>query len=112
MQHRREASVLPDGQSSPSVPKHFERLDRDRRDGRGDHHPADADGDREGARQQRYEGPRARSPAQAVGRSCWMYWCTSAIAMLPSPTADATRLTRLRRTSPHAKIPATLVSSR
>src|SRR5262245_40450276 len=31
------------------------------------------------------------------------YCCTSAIAMPPSPTADATRLTGLNRTSPHAK---------
>ena len=40
------------------------------------------------------------------------YWCTKAIAMLPSPTAAATRFTGLSRTSPHAKIPGTLVSSR
>src|SRR5215471_8990120 len=32
--------------------------------------------------------------------------------MLPSPTADATRLTRLSRTSPHAKKPGALVSRR
>src|SRR5262249_39413350 len=37
-------------------------------------------------------------------------WCTKAIAMLPSPTAAATRLTGLSRTSPHAKMPGTLVS--
>ena len=37
-------------------------------------------------------------------------WCTKAIAMLPSPTAAATRLTGLKRTSPHAKMPGTLVS--
>ena len=35
-----------------------------------------------------------------------------AIAMLPSPTAAATRLTGPKRTSPHAKMPGTLVSSR
>jgi hypothetical protein len=40
------------------------------------------------------------------------YRWTKAIAMLPSPTADATRLTRLSRTSPHAKTPGTLVSSK
>src|SRR5215216_6178399 len=40
------------------------------------------------------------------------YWCTNAMAMLPSPTAAATRLTGAYRTSPHAKIPGTLVSSR
>ena len=39
-------------------------------------------------------------------------WCTKAIAMLPSPTAAATRLTGPERTSPHAKMPGTLVSSR
>src|SRR4051812_22517214 len=32
--------------------------------------------------------------------------------MLPSPTAAATRLTGLKRTSPHAKMPGTLVSSK
>ena len=40
------------------------------------------------------------------------YWWTKAIAMLPSPTAEATRLTGLKRTSPQAKTPGTLVSSR
>jgi len=40
------------------------------------------------------------------------YWCTKAIAMLPSPTAAATRFTGLNRTSPQAKMPGTLVSSR
>jgi|GEM_PF-6055796 len=35
-----------------------------------------------------------------------------AMAMLPSPTAAATRLTGLERTSPQAKMPGTLVSSR
>src|SRR5262245_10959251 len=40
------------------------------------------------------------------------YWCTKAIAMLPSPTAAATRLTGLNRTSPQAKMPGTLVSRR
>ena len=32
--------------------------------------------------------------------------------MLPSPTAEATRFTGPNRTSPHAKMPGTLVSSR
>src|SRR5690349_24631983 len=41
-------------------------------------------------------------------RNAW----TKAIAMLPSPTAAATRFTGPQRTSPHAKIPGTLVSSR
>ena len=40
------------------------------------------------------------------------YWWTKAIAMLPSPTAAATRFTGPRRTSPHAKTPGTLVSRR
>ena len=35
-----------------------------------------------------------------------------AIAMLPSPTAAATRFTGLRRTSPHANTPGMLVSAR
>ena len=34
------------------------------------------------------------------------------MAMLPSPTAAATRFTGPQRTSPHAKIPGTLVSRR
>src|SRR5947209_7777568 len=40
------------------------------------------------------------------------YWWTKAIAMLPSPTAAATRVTGLNRTSPQAKMPGTLVSRR
>ena len=40
------------------------------------------------------------------------YWWTKAMAMLPSPTAEATRLTGLRRTSPQARMPGTLVSRR
>jgi hypothetical protein len=32
--------------------------------------------------------------------------------MLPSPTAEATRFTGLKRTSPQAKIPGTLVSNK
>ena len=39
-------------------------------------------------------------------------WCTKDIAIEPSPTADATRLTFPPRTSPTAKMPGTLVSSR
>ena len=35
---------------------------------------------------------------------------SKAIAMLPSPTAAATRFTGANRTSPHAKMPGTLVS--
>src|SRR5437762_7006847 len=37
--------------------------------------------------------------------------CTPAMAMLPSPTAAAQRLTEPERTSPTAKIPGKLVSS-
>jgi hypothetical protein len=40
------------------------------------------------------------------------YWWTKAIAMLPSPTPEATRLTEPWRTSPAAKMPGTLVSSK
>ena len=40
------------------------------------------------------------------------YWWTKAIAMLPSPTPEATRLMEPWRTSPAAKTPATLVSNR
>ena len=39
-------------------------------------------------------------------------WCTNAITMLPSPTAAATRFTESARTSPTAKIPGAVVSSR
>jgi len=51
---------------------------------------------------------RLRRVSPLYARYCW----TSAIAMLPSPTADATRLTGLSRTSPHAKMPGALVSRR
>ena len=40
------------------------------------------------------------------------YWCTNAMAMLPSPTAAATRLIGLSRTSPQANTPGRLDSSR
>jgi hypothetical protein len=43
---------------------------------------------------------------------CCRYWWTNAIAMLPSPTAEATRFTGLNLTSPQANTPGTLVSSR
>jgi DNA-binding NarL/FixJ family response regulator len=43
---------------------------------------------------------------------CRKTWCTNATAIDPSPTADATRLTLPPRTSPTAKIPGRLVSSR
>ena len=49
--------------------------------------------------------------AERCGRLAQDWW-TKAIAMLPSPTAAATRLTGLERTSPQAKMPGTLVSSR
>jgi len=39
-------------------------------------------------------------------------WCTNEIAIDPSPTDDATRLTLPARTSPAARIPGKLVSSR
>src|SRR6185312_9430213 len=38
-------------------------------------------------------------------------WCTEAITMEPSPTADATRLIDPDRTSPTAKMPGQLVAS-
>src|SRR6185436_6736932 len=44
--------------------------------------------------------------------SCCKYLWTKAIAMLPSPTAEATRLTGLNLTSPQAKMPGTLDSRR
>ena len=40
------------------------------------------------------------------------YWCTKAMTMLPSPTAAATRFSRLKRTSPHANMLGTFVSRR
>ena len=57
-----------------------------------------------GARRRRYA---------PTGVSGWRrYWWTKAMAMLPSPTAAATRFTGPKRTSPHAKMPGTAVSSR
>ena len=50
--------------------------------------------------------------AASYRASCCRYLWTKAIAMLPSPTADATRLTGLNLTSPQAKTPGTLDSSR
>src|SRR5207302_1093404 len=53
--------------------------------------------------------------------TCWLghdghislrYSCTNWIAIAPSPTAEATRLTESDRTSPAANTPARLVSSR
>jgi MFS family permease len=55
---------------------------------------------------------RAAPPPLGPDSTSLRYWCTKAIAMLPSPTAAATRLTGLNRTSPHANTPGTLVSSR
>jgi len=52
------------------------------------------------------------SRARRYSAPCCRYLWTKAIAMLPSPTAEATRLTGLNRTSPHAKTPGTLVSRR
>jgi hypothetical protein len=43
---------------------------------------------------------------------CCRYLWTNAIAMLPSPTAEATRLTGLNLTSPQANKPGTLDSRR
>ena len=54
----------------------------------------------------------APSGGSGVRQPSLRNWWTNAIAMLPSPTAAATRFTGPKRTSPHAKIPGTLVSSR
>jgi len=51
-------------------------------------------------------------PAWKCRASCCRYLWTKAIAMLPSPTAEATRLTGLSLTSPQAKTPGTLDSRR
>src|SRR5277367_6166520 len=50
----------------------------------------------------------AHPPLALSARYSW----TKAIAMLPSPTAEATRFTGLNRTSPQANTPGTLVSTR
>ena len=55
---------------------------------------------------------RALSSPGFRGHESFRYWWTKAIAMLPSPTAAATRFTGPNRTSPLAKMPGTLVSSR
>ncbi len=55
----------------------------------------------------RGEQSAACPPREFYPRRAWpsraRYWWTKAIAMLPSPTAAATRLIGLRRTSPQAK---------
>src|SRR5947207_14552608 len=50
--------------------------------------------------------------ARASIRDCFSFnaSCTPAMAMLPSPTAAAQRLTEPERTSPTAKIPGKLVA--
>jgi NAD(P)-dependent dehydrogenase (short-subunit alcohol dehydrogenase family) len=55
---------------------------------------------------------RAATPPLEPDSTSLRYWCTKAIAMLPSPTAAATRFTGLNRTSPLANTPGTLVSSK
>ena len=50
-------------------------------------------------------GGRAGGGLTAFGSSFRRNWCTNAIAMLPSPTAEATRLTGPARTSPHGEDP-------
>jgi len=58
-------------------------------------------------------GREMRAPAGAgQGRYSARTWCTAAIAIEPSPTADAARFTLPDRTSPTAKTPGRLVSSR
>src|SRR5262249_43791610 len=51
-------------------------------------------------------------PVECYRASCCRYLWTKAIAMLPSPTAEATRFTGLNLTSPQAKTPGTLDSRR
>ena len=53
-----------------------------------------------------------RQPLTAFAPAFWKGTGGRRRSMLPSPTADATRLTVLDRTSPQAKTPGTLVSSR
>jgi OHCU decarboxylase len=65
-----------------------------------------------GGRVSGHAWPGLPAAATMCSWSCRRYWWTNAMAMLPSPTADATRLTGLKRTSPQAKTPGTLVSSR
>ena len=56
--------------------------------------------------------PCASASDQRRASCCFGYCSRKAIAILPSPTTAATRLMGLRRTSPQAKTPGTLVSSR
>ena len=58
------------------------------------HSPRQATEDRRGAA--RMDSRRQdRQPRTAFAPAFWRYWWTKAMAMLPSPTADATRLTGL-----------------
>jgi hypothetical protein len=54
---------------------------------------------------------RHRRKGLVYAPTCPRYCCTKRTAMLPSPTAAATRLTEFARTSPAAKTPGRLVSS-
>src|SRR3954451_2024351 len=58
-----------------------------------------------------FRGPCHETGTCAASASL-RYWWTKATHMLPSPTAEATRLTGPNRTSPQAKMPGTLVSRR
>ena len=68
-------------------------------------------GDEDGA-PDHHSGGRSQTTYERRVLSSVRYWWTKAIAMLPSPTAAATRFTGLYRTSPQAKMPGTLVSRR
>ena len=59
------------------------------------------------------DGYRASHGPAAVDAAgvCARYWWTSATAIAPEPTPEATRLTEPCRTSPAANTPGTLVSS-
>src|SRR5712691_3145400 len=56
--------------------------------------------------------PRTSCVLCSCASSSARYWCTTATPMLPSPTAAETRLMEAWRTSPTARMPGTLVSSR
>ena len=55
--------------------------------------------------------PLSQAPSGKIYTS-FKYWCTKRTAMEPSPTLAATRFVEPERTSPAAKIPGTLVSSK
>jgi hypothetical protein len=117
--HAHEGERDPEGNERPRLAR-ASTPSRVRHLGRGDMalspcfaKPATSRGRWWGATRYKVAAETAASTASVdVASISLRYWCTNAIAKLPSPTAEATRLTGPERTSPQAKMPGMLVSRR